>query len=260
MSSCRQTSSPRRSWARSSRPALIDLTGGAPELHPRIREIVAQLCGMGLQVQLRTNLTLLVEPDYQDLPELWARQGVRVLASLPSFNPEVTARQRGGLAFEPSIAALQKLNAVGFGAGGLRLDIASNPDRLTLPGRDAVIEAALREQLGTRFGVRFSSLAMLANMPIGRFGAGLDESSRRESYLDVLRQAFNPATVPRLACRRTLAVRWDGRLFDCDFNMGAGLPVRGHPAHVLEADGRLASRQISFGLHCFACTAHAGSS
>jgi len=97
-------------------------------------------------------------------------------------------------------------------------------------------------------------------MPIGRLGAWLDQSSRRAPYLDSLRAAFNPATVPRLACRRTLAVAWDGRLFDCDFNLAAGLPVRCPAGHLLAATEGLASRRLHFGLHCFACTAHAGSS
>jgi radical SAM/Cys-rich protein len=271
---CHQSSSPDRTETMSAsvfaatlelagnlRPRLVDLTGGAPELHPRIRDHVAALRGAGLEVQLRTNLTLLLDAGYRDLPDLWARQGVRLLASLPSSDPEVTTRQRGAGAFEKSIAALRVLNTLGYGQdGGPRLDLASNPDEVTLPGPARPFEERLRRELGEAYGIRFTSLVILTNVPIGRFGGALDQTGARRLYLDTLRAAFNPAVVPLLACRKTLAVSWDGRLFDCDFNVGAERPLRGPRRTVFHAGRSLTSRRINFGLHCFACTANAGSS
>ena len=271
---CHQSSSPERTevlsdevfgaalaLARAFRPGLVDLTGGAPELHPHIREYVAAFREAGLDVQVRTNLTVLREPGCENLPAFFARQGVRLLASLPSLRPDLVERQRGSRVLEPCLAMLRRLNALGYGMGtGLRLDLASNPDGARLPDPQDDFEASYRRTLAESHGVRFDALVVLTNMPIGRFGAGLAAAGGRAAYVEALRRAFNPATVPRLACRSTLVVAWDGGLYDCDFNLGAGLPVAGEPRSVLGPWETLATRPIAFGLHCFACTALAGSS
>lgn len=270
---CHQSSSPDRTeamsdevfaaaldLARELRPKLADITGGAPELHPRIREMVTALRDAGVETQVRTNLTVLLEPGCEDLPAFFSRLGVRLLASLPSAEPGLVGRQRGDTAFDKSIVALGMLNALGYGAGtGLRLDIASNPDGARIPDPVDGLEVAFRRELAERHGVRFDALLVLTNMPIGRFGAGLAASGEGGAYLEVLREAFNPAAVPRLACRTSLVVAWDGRLYDCDFNLGAGLPIRGDRT-VFGGGAALGNRPIAYGLHCFACTAKAGSS
>jgi radical SAM/Cys-rich protein len=270
---CHQSSSPDRTetmsadvlaaaigLARRLRPRLIDVTGGAPELYPRIRELVAELRGADLEVQVRTNLTALLEPGCADLPALFARLGVRLLASLPSSDPALVGRQRGELAFAASVVAMKQLNALGYGAGGeLRLDLAVNPDVATIPERRDDFEAAFRRELALRHGVRFDDMSVLTNVPIGRFGRRLS-AEERGAYLDALRAAFNPAVLPKLACRTTLVVAWDGRLYDCDFNLGAGLPLKGRDRTVFEWRDELAVRPIAFGLHCYACAASAGSS
>jgi radical SAM/Cys-rich protein len=271
---CHQSSSPERTetmsdevfgaalaLARAFRPRLVDLTGGAPELHPRIREHVAALREASLEVQVRTNLTVLLEPGCEDLPARFARLGVRLLASLPAPSSELVERQRGSGVLESSVAVLRTLNALGYGMGtGLRLDVASNPDGTQLPEAQSGFESAFRRALAETYGVRFDALVVLTNLPLGRFGAELTAAGERSVYLEALRRAFNPATVPLLACRSTLAVAWDGALYDCDFNLGAGLPVRGEQRSVLGPWDALATRPIAFGLHCFACTAKAGSS
>lgn len=269
---CHQSSSPERTEAMSGpiveaalrtarrlRPALVDLTGGAPELHPDIRDIVASLRGMGLEVQVRTNLTVLLEPGCEDLPGLWAKHGVRLLASLASWDPRLVERQRGAGTFSSSIEALRRLNATGYGTTDrLRLDLASNPAGAALPGPADEIESCFRRELNQRHGIRFDSLRVLTNMPIGRFSADL--GAGRQAYLDSLRAAFNPTTLQRLACRTSLVVAWDGALYDCDFNLGARLPVRGDRRTVFDYDDALTTRQIAFGAHCYGCTAQAGSS
>jgi radical SAM/Cys-rich protein len=159
------------------------------------------------------------------------------------------------------MTAMRRLNALGYGGGeGLVLDLAYNPEGARLPEPQAVVTTRVRQELAERFGVHFDELCALTNVPIGRFGAALAASGGRQTYVATLRAAFNPATVPRLACRRSLVVAWDGTLWDCDFNLGAGLPLACEPRTVHRFDDSVATRRIAFGSHCFACTAQAGSS
>lgn len=271
---CHQSSSPARTEvmpdaivdavierAARLRPGLVDVTGGAPELHPRCLALVAALRGEGLEVQVRTNLTVLLEPGLEDLPERWAGEGVRVLASMPSWDPLLVERQRGEGTYEASIEALRRLNAVGYGTTErLRLDLACNPAGASMPGPASELEARFRRELEARRGVRFHGLRVITNMPLGRFRQSLGEAGELRAYQRALAAAFNPATLARLACRTTIVVAWDGTLYDCDFNVGAGLLVRGDRRTVADLDESLATRRIAFGPHCFACTARAGSS
>jgi radical SAM/Cys-rich protein len=241
---------------------VLDLTGGAPELHPRVRELAAAFVEAGLRVQVRTNLTVLLEPECQDLPALWARLGVGLLASLPSTDPADTDRQRGARTFARSLEVLRQLNRLGYGTGGaLRLDLASNRDGAQPGACQAQVERRFRTELGERHGVRFDALHLIVNVPLGRFGHHLAaQDGGRDAYLERLEAAFNPATVARLACRRSLAVAWDGRLYDCDFNLGAGLPIRGGRSTVFDWADEVLLRPIALGPHCYACTADEGSS
>jgi radical SAM/Cys-rich protein len=239
---------------------MLDVTGGAPELHPRIRDFVLQARDAHFEVQVRTNLTAMLEPGNGDLPEVFARLGVRLLASLPSWDPVAVERQRGTSAFEKSVAMLRRLNELGYGLGdGLILGLAANPDGDRLPDPKNE-EPQFRHELLERHGVRFDELRMLTNVPVGRFRAGLIVTKAHKAYLDMLRDQFNSATVPLLACRRSLAVSWNGLLHDCDFNLGAGHPIIGEHRTVFDPPQDLLRRPIAFAAHCFACTARAGSS
>jgi radical SAM/Cys-rich protein len=256
---------------RSEIPTL-DLTGGAPELNPHFRELVEGARRLGRHVMDRCNLTVLHTPQGRDLPEFFAEHGVEVVCSLPHYRGRNTDRQRGEGVFEQSIAALQRLNAVGYGQGGeLRLVLVTNPTGAFLPAGQASLESEWKRELERLHGVRFDALFTLANMPISRFLEWLERSGQLEGYLHKLLDAFNPATVEGLMCRSTLSVGWDGRLFDCDFNqmleLEAHAPLPGRPATLgaLLAGGapafeRLANRAISTAPHCFGCTAGAGSS
>jgi radical SAM/Cys-rich protein len=244
--------------ARRLGPVLVDVTGGAPELHPRIRSFVAALRDAGLAVQLRTNLSALLEPCAEGLPELFARLGVRLLASFPSWEPGAAPHHRR-VALATAVEAMRRLNALGYGAGqGLVLDLATNPDGTALPEREAELTARARAHLRQRFGVCFDELRVLTSMPIGRLGAAL--GAGRHAYITELAGSFNPATVSKLACRRSLVVAWDGTLWDCDFNLGAGLRLTREPRTVAAFADDVITRRIAFGPHCFACTAQAGSS
>lgn len=245
------------------RPRLVDVTGGAPELHPDLPWLVARLRAAGHAVQVRTNLTVLLEPGYADLPGFFAAHEVRLVASLPCYLEGNVDAQRGTGAYRRSIEALRLLNGLGYGTRPeLPLDLVFNPGGPALPPGQFGLEGDYRRELRQRHGVQFTRLLTLTNLPLGRFGERLRREGRESAYRRALRAAFNPATVDGLMCRRQIEVAWDGRIFDCDFNLALGLPVNhGAPDHVSCFDAAaLAGRRIVTGEHCFGCTAGVGSS
>jgi radical SAM/Cys-rich protein len=243
---------------------VVDLTGGAPEMNPNFRWLVEQLRGLGRRVMDRCNLTILMVGETRDLPEFLAAHGVTIVASLPSFLARSTDAQRGERVFATSIAALGRLNELGYGrdGSGLELDLVYNPTGAFLPGRQESLEADFRRELQTRHGVVFNHLYALTNMPINRFLEFLLRTEQYDAYMDRLVTAFNPAAAAGVMCRTTLSVGWDGRLHDCDFNQMLELPLAGGlPRQIADFDPRrLAERRIVTGLHCYGCTAGAGSS
>ena len=242
----------------------VDLTGGAPEMNPNFRWIVEQARQLGRHVIDRCNLTILLAPGFTDLPEFLAANAVEVVASLPCYLEENTDRQRGDGVHQKSIAALLRLNELGYGkpGTGLVLTLVFNPGGVSLPPRQEELEAVYRRELAARHGIEFSRLFVITNMPISRFLDDLLQSGRYEQYVQKLIEAFNPQTVHEVMCRNTLSVDWTGRLFDCDFNQMLDLGVGADaPQHVSDFDwSRLAERAIMTGRHCFGCTAGAGSS
>lgn len=253
--------------ARSQIPTL-DITGGAPELHPRFEDLVIEARRLGRHVMDRCNLTITTLPNYRHLPRFLADHQVEVVASLPSYAASMTDRQRGDGVFAQSIAALHEFNALGYGveASGLVLNLVTNPVGAFLPAGQAALERDWRRELRRQHGIVFNNLYTITNMPISRYLEWLEHSGNLQSYMDKLVQAFNPATVAGLMCRSTLSVGWDGRLFDCDFNQMLDLPlVPAAPQTIMAlvdaaAFERTTSRTIVTGPHCFGCTAGAGSS
>jgi radical SAM/Cys-rich protein len=241
----------------------LDITGGAPELNPQFRFLVDEASKLGRRVIDRCNLTVLTLPGQVDLLEYLADRKVEVTASLPSFRQAGTDAQRGDGVFQKSIAALKKLNDAGYGKGtGLVLHLVHNPVGAFLPGSQASLERDYRRELDSRYGIVFDHLQAIANMPISRFLEFLERSGNTERYMDLLVRSFNPAAAGGVMCRTYLSVGWDGTLYDCDFNQMLALPVgRGAPGTLdaLLASGDL-SRRVRTGLHCFGCTAGAGSS
>jgi radical SAM/Cys-rich protein len=242
----------------------LDITGGAPELHPAFRDIVRRARAMGRHVMDRCNLTITRLPNYQDLPEFLAGHGVEIVASLPSFAARQTDAQRGIGVFDDSIAALRRFNELGYGAdgSGLVLNLVTNPVGAFLPASQASLEADWKRELQRKHGIVFNRLYTITNMPISRYLQYLVDSGNLQGYMDRLVAAFNPATIDGLMCRSTLSVGWDGRLYDCDFNQMIELGTAPDaPQTIFEATpAALASRPIMIGRHCFGCTAGAGSS
>jgi len=241
----------------------VDLTGGAPELNPHFERVVREATALGCHVMDRCNLTVFEVPGKEHLPELLAEHRVEVVASLPCYLEGNVDLQRGRGVFERSIRGLRRLNALGYGAegSGLLLNLVYNPVGTHLPPPQAELEADYRRELLERWGVRFNRLYTLANMPISRFAHVLRRDGEYDRYLELLANAFNPATVEGLMCRDTVSVGWDGRLYDCDFNQMLELPLVGPYRHVRDLGTRgLEGAAVAVGDHCFGCTAGAGSS
>jgi radical SAM/Cys-rich protein len=244
---------------------VVDITGGAPEMNPDFRWLVEQIAALGRQIIVRCNLTIIVaNPKYHDLPQFFARHGVRVASSLPHFSAVRTDAQRGEGVFERSIRALRMLNEVSYGVAGsgLVLDLVYNPSGAFLPGSQAGLERDFKQRLLREHGIVFNNLLTITNLPISRFLEYLLESGNYLGYMEKLVAAYNPAAAENVMCRSTLSVGWDGQLYDCDFNQMLELPVDARaPQHIRNFhEAALNARPIIVNQHCYGCTAGAGSS
>ncbi len=243
--------------------SLVDITGGSPELNPYLRRFIGELREAGLNVQVRTNLTVLLERGQEDMIDFMCDHGVLLVASMPCHLEENVDAQRGPRVYEHSIEAIRRLNAAGYGVeGGLQLNLVYNPAGPFLPPDQAELEQDYRRELQGRFGISFGHLLTITNMPLGRFGRQLRAEDREAEYMRLLAESFNPATVPKLMCRHQVSVGWDGTLYDCDFNLALRLPVNhSAPNHISRFDPvALRCRRIVTGKHCLGCTAGHGSS
>ncbi len=275
-SHCHVVASPRRTeamdWqtmeqvldaARRIRPQTVDITGGAPELNPNFRRFISSLRNDGIEVLVRTNLTVFYETGMDGIPEFYSEHGIHLVASLPCYLEDNVDAQRGDNVFKRSIAALGLLNALGYGIEpSLPLDLVYNPTGPYLPPDQQELESQYRQELFYRYGIRFTRLLTIANMPIGRYLADLRKADQADGYEQLLEGAFNPETIDGLMCRNQISIRWDGMLFDCDFNLAIKKPIGGGtPLHIKDVDlVTLAGRRIVTGDHCFGCTAGRGSS
>ncbi|MFH0994795.1 MAG: arsenosugar biosynthesis radical SAM (seleno)protein ArsS [Pseudomonadota bacterium] len=242
----------------------IDITGGAPELHPDLPWFLEQAARAGRRVIVRSNLVILQDLKYAFYLDLFACLGIEVVGSVPDYRLDRAERQRGKSTFLQAIASIRELNQRGYGlpGSGLILSLAHNPSGAYLPAGQASLEHEYRFRLREAYGIEFNRLFCLTNCPVGRYLDYLVSSDNFDEYMCTLKNAFNPAAVRSVMCRTTLSVGWDGRLFDCDFNQMLDLPVNiGAPRHIRDFDfDKLASREIMILDHCFACTAGAGSS
>ena len=248
--------------------ATLDVTGGAPELNPQFRRLVAAARALGTEVIDRCNLTILEEPGHEDLADFLAQHRVRIVASLPCYSQANVDRQRGDGVFDKSIRALRRLNALGYGGAGspLVLDLVYNPQGPSLPPPQHALEQDYRRLLGENFGVRFHQLLTMTNQPIARFGSTLISKGQFRDYMALLRSAHRPENLPGVMCRTLVSVDWQGKLHDCDFNQMLGIPLRaggrrGAELHLRDLLTRdLEDNPIAVADHCYACTAGQGSS
>ncbi len=258
--------------AQGSDIGVLDITGGAPELHPRFIEMVEKARSLGKRVIVRHNLTVthdlhpLSKASMEYLPEFFAKQNVEIVSSLPYYQPYFTDKQRGDGVFEKSIKSLQILNKLGYGQPGSNkiLNLVYNPAGAFLPAPQKGLENDFKKELFSKYGVVFNSLFALTNMPINRFKAQLIKSKGLEVYMEKLMQAFNPSAANGVMCRDMISVSYDGILYDCDFNQMLDMPIDNKSEKAMTIFDfsltTLLGREIKVDDHCFACTAGAGSS
>lgn len=242
---------------------ILDLTGGCPEMNPHFRRLMEKTEGLCARRIVRSNLTILTEPGYDWLPGFFRKERLVVTASLPCYLEENVDRQRGKGTYARSIAALRRLNDLGYGCE-LELNLVYNPGGDFIPGVQQVLEDAYRTELADRFGIVFNRLFTITNAPIGRFRASLEARGGYERYLNLLAARFNPDAAGGLMCRTLISVDWKGTLYNCDFNQAVGLPFAGKDGEplTLEAleEAAQGGRELLLSDHCYCCTAGAGSS
>ncbi|MBF0714443.1 arsenosugar biosynthesis radical SAM protein ArsS [Gemella sp. GH3] len=240
----------------------IDITGGAPEMNPNFRWFIEEISNYAETIIVRTNLIILTIKGYKDIPNLYKKLKVQVVASLPYYNEKVVAKQRGKGVFPKSIQALQILNELGYGKDEeLVLNLVYNPNGAYLPPKQEVLEQTYKKKLFNNFGIIFNNLFVITNNPIGRFSKFLHRENIYNDYMMKLYKAYNEDTVANAMCRFMISVGPDGTLYDCDFNMIEKLKVSSHINTVEKlAKNPLKSRKIVTGLHCYGCTAGSGSS
>jgi radical SAM/Cys-rich protein len=248
------------------RIATLDLTGGAPELHPLFRSVVSRARALGARVIDRCNLTILEEPEQEGLAEFLARERVEIVASLPCYLEDNVDRQRGKGVFDASIRALRRLNSLGYGcgAGALVLNLVYNPQGPNLPPSQRSLEVDYKRELHARHGIVFDRLYTLTNMPIQRFGSMLISKGGFHEYMALLRNAYQEPNLEGVMCRGLLSIDWRGYVYDCDFNQMLGLPLyqdRRPRTHLSQLDAdTLEGLPIRVADHCYGCTAGQGSS
>jgi radical SAM/Cys-rich protein len=246
-----------------SKVRSLDITGGAPELHPQFRELVTRARELGVHVIDRCNLTILEEPGQEDLASFLEQNQVEIIASLPCYTEELVDRQRGKGVYDRSIRALKRLNAAGYGTR-LALNLVYNPQGPSLPPAQDKLEADYKRILGEKHGIAFNRLYVLANMPIQRFGSTLVSKGQFNAYMRLLHQAHRDENLETVMCRTLLSVDWQGYVYDCDFNqmLGLGLQAGGKQrVRLAQLIGRdLSGSPVAVRDHCYGCTAGQGSS
>jgi radical SAM/Cys-rich protein len=242
----------------------IDITGGAPELHPDTEWLLSELHLLDKRVIVRTNLVILENPEYKRFFDIYETYGTELVASLPNYDKTKYERQRGAGHFDRCIAALQELNRRGYGKEntGLVLNLVCNPVGAILPASQRTIESEFRKNLKERFDVVFNSLFCITNMPIGRYLDYLLDTDNFEEYVNDLIRAFNPKTLENIMCRHTLSVAHDGSFYNCDFNQMLEMPlsVNGRSDIMQLSSEDLHDFDILVNNHCYGCTAGSGSS
>src|SRR5882724_822903 len=251
--------------ARTEIPTL-DVTGGAPELHPDFDYLVVAVRRLGSHVMDRCNLTVIFEPGKDYLPEFFKLNEVELVCSLPCYSEENVDKQRGKGTFDASIRALQLLNEIGYGQidGDLVLNLVYNPVGPHLPPRQDKLEQDYKKILCEQFGIAFNHLYCLTNMPITRYATHLKLRGEYDRYRELLESNFNGATLDQVMCRNLIGIGWDGSVYDCDFNQMLEMPIldaAGNRLHIASlALDQVRERSIQVGYHCYGCAAGSGSS
>ena len=242
----------------------LDITGGAPEMHPEFRNLITTLSDKNIDIIDRCNLTIFFEDGFEDLPQFLAKNNVIVTASLPCYEKDNVELQRGYGVFDKSINALKILNDLGYGKqkDGLQLNLVYNPVNPILPPSQEILEEDYKRILFEKYNISFNNLYTITNMPINRYADSLNRENKLDSYYKLLKENFNKNNLENLMCKKTISVNWQGQIYDCDFNQQINL--KGNKGPKTLSDLMNKSFKFDYGVavkeHCFACTAGAGSS
>ena len=252
------------SFIESNQISTLDMTGGSPEMNPNFKYMVSEAQAMGTVVMDRCNPTILMEPGYEYLPRFLADHDVVIVASMPCYQEQNVDKQRGKGVYKDSVAGLQKLNDVGYGQedSDLVLNLIYNPDKPILPPGQEALKAEYKQALVDEHGIVFNELFVLANMPIGRFGARLLAKNQYVGYMNLLRDSFSVQNLKAVMCRTLISVDYQGYVYDCDFNQMLATPAGDKSrCHLRDLfDKQLEGSPIAIGEHCYGCTAGHGSS
>jgi radical SAM/Cys-rich protein len=238
----------------------VNITGGSPELSPHFRHFLASAAGLGKQVMMATNLTLYDEPGMKDLPEFLAAHRVMINASLPHYEKQGVDSIRGNGTYEKVIAAMKRLNGLGYGRekSGLLLNILFTPHEAVVSPDMQDLESVYRKRLLAMRQIVFNNLFTINNVVIGRFREQLSDADYH-MYMKELEDHFNPAAVESAMCRTCVSFGFDGRIYDCDFCRVLGLPARVPQSSVEDFDCETwGNREIATNPTCFVCSAGAG--
>jgi radical SAM/Cys-rich protein len=245
----------------------LDLTGGAPEMNPLFKDLIIQARKYNVKIIDRCNLTILLEPGYEDMAEFLAENEVQVVASLPCYLEDNVDGQRGKGVYQKSIQGMLLLNKLGYGREGsnLTLTLVYNPIGAYLPPSQQQLQQDYKKFLTEEFDVHFNHLFTITNMPIARFGSTLISKGEFENYMNLLKDSFSVANLDGLMCINQLSIDWEGYVYDCDFNQMLNMNIRNPGSHeklhisdVLQAN--LENIPVSIADHCYGCTAGQGSS
>jgi len=242
----------------------LDITGGAPELHPEFKNLIASLSKKQVDIIDRCNLTIFYEKGYEDLPQFLAKNKVIVTASLPCYEKDNVEIQRGLGVFEKSINAIKILNDLGYGKKetGLQLNLVYNPVSPILPPSQEILEKDYKKILFEKYNIVFNNLYTITNMPINRYEESLRREGKLNMYYKLLKENFNENNLENLMCKKTISVNWLGEIYDCDFNQQINFRENKGPKTLSDLLDK--SFTFNYGVavkeHCFACTAGAGSS
>ncbi|MGK7938645.1 MAG: arsenosugar biosynthesis radical SAM (seleno)protein ArsS [Crocosphaera sp.] len=250
----------------------VDLTGGAPEMNYGFNLIVEAARRVKKEVIVRSNLTIFFEDGFEYLPNYFAKNKLRVIASLPCYLQENVDQQRGKGVYNASIKAIQKLNKLGYGSEpNLILDLVYNPpipnnNNFSLTPNQQKLQQDYKQFLQERFKITFNQLFTITNIPIGRTKYYLQNQQLYTSYLQFLESNYNAETLDYLMCRNQLSIDYLGNIYDCDFNQMENIPATLPNGEQLTLETLLKLRdldiidQIKTADYCYGCTAGTGSS
>lgn len=250
----------------------VDLTGGAPEMNYGFRPLVEAAKKAGKEVIVRSNLTIYFVAGFEDLPQYFADNQLRIVASLPCYLEDNVDKQRGSGVYDQSIKAIQKLNQLGYGKEpNLILDLVYNPpvprnENFSLTPDQGKLEQDYKRFLQEHFNIFFNKLFAITNIPIGRTKQYLQSHGLYSPYLRFLEENYNPTTVAGLMCRNELSIDYLGNVYDCDFNQMENIPATTSEGKIitvktlLEANNLDLIKTVKTAPYCYGCTAGSGSS